>query len=132
MKYKAKLLPGGQPLGRIYTAKAATNTPPTAPSEGAEGVIHCDGYQWVDLDLQVAGNDVDVKLWKWNSSTAAWVVVMHFGVNGSLTLDQTNFAAQERSVEVTGADWLFLQVTAVGGAGTLTADAYGSVESNRV
>jgi len=132
MQYDAKKLPGGQPLGRIYDSKNATNTPPTAPSEGAEGVIKSDGYQWVDFDLQVGANDVDVKLWRWNDNTKAWVVLMAFGINGSFTLDQTNFPAQTRSVECNGSDWLFLQVTGVGAAGTLTVDAYGVVESNRV
>lgn len=129
MPYPTKKLPGGNFLGRLYNAKGGTTSLPTAPDANTDGVVKVDGYQWLDLHMQVGTNDVDVALWVWMPEVAAWTKLMAFGVNGALTLDQTNHAAQVRSVEVNGAYWAFLQITGVGGGpGTLTAHAYGTTE----
>lgn len=129
MPYTAKKLPGGNFLGQLYNAKNATTALPAAPAEGTDGVVKVDGYQWLDLHMQVGVNNVDVTLWVWMPEVNAWTKLMAFGVNGDLTLDQTNDPAQMRSVEVNGAYWCFLQITAVGGGpGTLTVHAYGATE----
>jgi hypothetical protein len=101
---------------------------PTTPVD-AEAYAKTGGHRWLTVRMRNAAGagTATVKIWYApdDSPTAAtdWVQDLDVGTSGNISLST---ASLEERIELAGYPWVYVQVAAVGGGGTVTVDAWGS------
>lgn len=123
--YAARVVaPAGDVVGKLYAAQASTTSAPSGVA-GA-GTFAATGVGWVDLWLTAAVADVTITVWAYSAVAGGWHIDTAFGVGGSLTVDFSAAPAVRVSHQVLGADYMHVQVSALGSSATLTAFATSS------
>jgi len=120
--YAASVIdPAGDVAGKLYAAQASTTSAPTNLTSA--GTLRTTGIGWVDLWLTAGVADVTITVWSYSSVAGGWYVDTAFGVGGELLVGFSDKPAVRKSYEVRGADYMHVQISALGSSATATVFA---------
>jgi len=124
--FKDAIVAAGDDGTTLYSSQAVVTAAPTAAPSGAltAGTVACTGWQYLDLDVHVQNEAIEVTIRVFRHGNAGWSIATWAGFDGLITIPT---GGRAYSIACGGADFIDVQLSSIGAGASGQLSASGTL-----